>query len=60
MIAFFCDNLSFTGLTQWLTFEHILSAAAWYLTIIHLCAVFPRYARKNRTPTKRNYHSAEG
>jgi len=26
----------------------------------HLCAVFPRSARKNRTPTKRKYRSAEG
>jgi len=26
----------------------------------HLCAVFPREARKNRTPTKTKYRSAEG
>jgi hypothetical protein len=26
----------------------------------YLCAVFPRSARKNRTPTKIKYRSAEG
>jgi hypothetical protein len=34
-------------------------AAAWYLTFL-LCAVFPRYAPKNRTPSKGWCRSPEG
>jgi hypothetical protein len=39
--------------------KDIQPAAAGYATI-HMCAVFPRIARKNRTPTERTYRSAEG
>ena len=34
-------------------------AAAWYFPI-YLCAVFPRVARKHRTPLNMEYRSAEG
>ena len=37
----------------------VLPAAAWYFPIA-LCAVFPRYARKHRTPLKMECRSAEG
>jgi hypothetical protein len=39
--------------------KHILPAAAMVLTD-NLCTVFPRSARKNRTPVEIKYHSAEG
>jgi len=37
----------------------IVLAALWYFPIC-LCAVFPRVARKNRTPLNMEYRAAEG
>jgi hypothetical protein len=48
-----------TGLTQWPAFEAD-SACGSMVLYDHLCSVFPRGARGNRTPTKRKYRSAEG
>jgi hypothetical protein len=48
-----------TGLMRWPAFEAD-SACGSMVLYDHLCSVFPRGARKNRTPTEIRYRSAEG
>src|SRR6266508_1178927 len=50
---------SITGLTQWPAFEAD-SACGSMVLYEYLCSVFPRGARKNRTPTQIRFRSAEG
>jgi hypothetical protein len=45
--------------TLWPAFE-VNFACGSMVPLDHLCAVFPRGARRNRTAIKRTYRSAEG
>jgi hypothetical protein len=58
-IALFALGITGRGLTQWPAFEAD-SACGSMVLYDYLCSVFPRYARKNRTPTEIRYRSAEG
>ena len=58
----FTPSTKILGLTQLRSSasqRRVLPAAAWYFPI-YLCAVFPRYARKNRTPLNMEYRATEG